>query len=901
MYKFLKNWISFLFILVFLSITSKSEASHLLGSEFTYEHIAGDTFLLKLKVYRDCHGINITASPFVVTPKGKSATNYSGKIYGGKDITPVCKTACTPCFDSSICSEGIGIKEYFIEAIVVLPECEYTISWEQCCRPGDITTGASGQNYYTEMTLNKCISGITSSPEFITKPYILGCINQCTTVLQGAVGSMGDSLSYKFGEPMGGATVPVTYNSGYSNEAPFKYKGYPNKNATYNYPNCNGVHINPNTGELNFKATDTDLTVMVILVEQWRKDISGTYQKVSTIRKDAVLYLVNCPPNEQPMISGIDSSNVTEIHICAKDTSEFIVYVKDDPKDTVTIKLTGNIPANALKLSQTQQQNVTFKWAPEEKHVRALPFWFVVRAEDNVCPVPSYLEKSFKVYVHSALTDINLSKKQVQCEDKYTFTSGISNKKGLYLQWKINDSIVSTDTALTYTFTKPGKYNIMLEVDNGNCSKSASDSVFVKEKLYINKNFTNTICKGDTLSLEAFAAHTYNWKPANYVSSNIGSTIKVFPDKTTTFYLSGKDTVTNCTKTDSVTIIVDTTCVWPGDANLDKTADYLDILDIALGYSASGIPRVNGSTDWLPQASKNWSQTLFSGINHKHLDTNGDSVIDTKDTLAIAKNYGKTHLKNEEPQLTGNPNDPPLFFQFDKKYYVAGETVKASLYLGNEDKPVKDIYGLGLKHFFAHPYMQTGTYNFTWNCDLLCGAKDNFQLYRQFNDKGTGEGSMIRTDKMTTSKPFGKIADIEFVLKDSTFSYPQTGANISLEILKSKLLDMNGNEIPVYTEAKEVKVYRSQQDVVGIKADVNANKLAIKVYPNPAKNIVYIDGGENRLKEVQIINMLGETVAAVYVKSSNATILTTALPAGIYFVRIQSANTFVQQKLVITR
>jgi hypothetical protein len=357
-----------------------------------------------------------------------------------------------------------------------------------------------------------------------------------------------------------------------------------------------------------------------------------------------------------------------------------------------------------------------------------------------------------------------------------------------------------------------------------------------------------------------------------------------------------------CPQTDTVYITVDSTCVWPGDANLDKTADYLDILDIALGYAATGTPRINASTDWKPQLSKDWSNTLSSGINYKHLDANGDSVIDTDDTIAVAKNYGKTHLKNEEPQLAGNSNDPPLYFQFNKNYYLAGDTVKATLYLGSADKPVKDVYGLGLKHFFANPYMESNSYKFNWDCEMLCGAKDNFQLYRQFNDKNIGEGSIIRTDKLTTNNPFGKVAEMQFVLKDSTFNYPKSGINISLQIIKSKLIDVFGNEIPVYTKADSVKVYRSQNDVVGIIESTNISKADIKIYPNPANNLVYIDGGTKRLEDISIINILGETVATINnVQTSKTSINMQNLPSGIYFVRVKAGANFNQYKLVISR
>ncbi|MGZ5245039.1 MAG: T9SS type A sorting domain-containing protein, partial [Bacteroidia bacterium] len=408
------------------------------------------------------------------------------------------------------------------------------------------------------------------------------------------------------------------------------------------------------------------------------------------------------------------------------------------------------------------------------------------------------------------------------------------------------------------------------------------------------------ICKGDSTKLAITGNSAfYKWKKTAGIKDTTSASPFVSPTTTTTYYVTGYDSF-GCFAKDSVTVNVDTSCVWPGDANRDKTADYLDILDIALGYSTVGTPRINGSVYWGPQLSLDWSNSLSSGINYKHLDTNGDSIIDANDTFAVAHNYGKKHLKNEEPQLTGNPNDPPLYFQFDKKYYLAGDTVKAALYVGSADKPVNNVYGLGMKHFFANPYMQSNSYSFSWNCEMLCGAKDNFQLYRQFNDKGTGEGSIIRTDKLTTSKPFGKVADMEFILKDSTFSYPSGGTNISIDILKSKLIDMNGNEIPVYTKSDIVKIYRTQNDVVGMKENHNL-KSEINIYPNPANNLVYIDGGEQRFNEITMVNLLGETVAFSNLQTSKTCINIAHLSAGIYFIRVRSGNQFSQHKLVITR
>lgn len=112
---------------------------------------------------------------------------------------------------------------------------------------------------------------------------------------------------------------------------------------------------------------------------------------------------------------------------------------------------------------------------------------------------------------------------------------------------------------------------------------------------------------------------------------------------------------------------------------------------------------------------------------------------------------------------------------------------------------------------------------------------------------------------------------------------------------------MNGNEIPVYTEANAVKVYRSQKDVVGIHENKGVNKAVITIYPNPAKDLVYIEASGQMFNEISILNVLGETVLKHTQTTANTSLHVAHLKAGIYFIRVKTGNHFSQHKLVIAR
>lgn len=75
----------------------------------------------------------------------------------------------------------------------------------------------------------------------------------------------------------------------------------------------------------------------------------------------------------------------------------------------------------------------------------------------------------------------------------------------------------------------------------------------------------------------------------------------------------------------------------------------------------------------------------------------------------------------------------------------------------------------------------------------------------------------------------------------------------------------------------------------------SANTDALEIYPNPAHNNLTIKAAQN-ISNIQIVNMLGQTVMAAGPANEQSTQMDiTSLPAGVYFVKVTTADT---QKLV---
>src|SRR5215212_5985341 len=118
-------------------------ATHILGAEIYYTHAVADSFDVTLKVYRDCNGISLSNSPV----KFVSACDTFYEVLSLISVRDV--TGINPkCSLSSKCSGSYayGVEEHVFKRRIRLPVnnctvggnpakgCNYTLSWELCCR-----------------------------------------------------------------------------------------------------------------------------------------------------------------------------------------------------------------------------------------------------------------------------------------------------------------------------------------------------------------------------------------------------------------------------------------------------------------------------------------------------------------------------------------------------------------------------------------------------------------------------------------------------------------------------------------------------------------------------------------------------------------------------------------------
>ena len=159
-----------------------------------------------------------------------------------------------------------------------------------------------------------------------------------------------------------------------------------------------GFFLDPETGDMIFTPTDcSEVGVVAIQVNEWRKDTSGVYKLVGITRRDIQVWVENCDKNNPPVLLGPYAYSV-----CEGDKLCFDIRSKDDPvvvpppgvsqtPDTTQLSWNKGIPGATFKIKdpKVRERVGQFCWEPQIGQASSLPYTFTVTAKDQACPRPA--------------------------------------------------------------------------------------------------------------------------------------------------------------------------------------------------------------------------------------------------------------------------------------------------------------------------------------------------------------------------------------------------------------------------------------------------------------------------------------------------------------------------------
>ena len=408
-------------------------------------------------------------------------------------------------------------------------------------------------------------------------------------------------------------------------------------------------------------------------------------------------------------------------------------------------------------------------------------------------------------------------------------------------------------------------------------------------------------CRGDSLKFKDSSTYTgtdsittWAWNFGDGNTSSLQNPIHQYFHGgifTTTLVVTtlsgGKDTATS-------SISIDSTCVWPGDINYDKVVDVHDILPIGVEYGTTGYPRPNASIKWVGQPSKDWGDTIFYGVDYKHGDCNGDSIINGSDTTAILANYSLTHYK-KAGMYKGGPNDPVLSLQFSKDSFAAGDTAMVDILLGTSAVPANDVYGFAFSLNMNPKLIDTNSLTINFANTWFTPDAKYISITKQFKGDGRIDMGITRIDKIPKSG-YGKIATMAIVIVDNIAGKRFVKQTLPLMFDNAQIVNEHLHDIPFSANNDSVIVYQFK---TGIDENEYVNEN-IHVYPNPAKDQINIETKEMNILSVKISDVLGKQLSFVKINGqSNCTLSTQNLKNGVYILEINTTKGTNKMRLMI--
>ncbi|MEM7368016.1 MAG: T9SS type A sorting domain-containing protein [Bacteroidota bacterium] len=333
--------------------------------------------------------------------------------------------------------------------------------------------------------------------------------------------------------------------------------------------------------------------------------------------------------------------------------------------------------------------------------------------------------------------------------------------------------------------------------------------------------------------------------------------------------------------------------VWPGDANYDLIANYNDLLSIGIGFGSTGAVRPNASINWIGQVANNWADTLLNGTNYKHIDCNGDGVINIQDTLAINLNYGLTHNKRDGDEKNG----PLLYTEFVGDTIMAGDTVDVIINLGTDQEPAVDLYGIAFTLQYDSSLVEPNSISVSYdNSWLGTYGSDMIAMSKNFPLDESMDFGLTRINHLDTTD-FGEIARLSIIMIDDLTAKTLLSEVLTITPVSYQAISSDESSIDLSLGADSIVIVQEEEtDPTAI--DPSLNALAT-IYPNPVQDELMIQLTGIQGEGIEIRNALGQSLYRQQVRFVEKKINLSEFPDGLYLLEILTERGKIIKKILV--
>lgn len=286
--------------------------------------------------------------------------------------------------------------------------------------------------------------------------------------------------------------------------------------------------------------------------------------------------------------------------------------------------------------------------------------------------------------------------------------------------------------------------------------------------------------------------------------------------------------------------------VWPGDINYDGIVNMDDLMVLGITTGATGPERNDQSIGWYPHYVTDWADTVVTGVNFKHADTDGNGTVDLADTLAIITNYDSTHASTGKAawinglQILTDENG----VIFEQGYVVV------PLIFGTEQIPATDLYGMSFSMEFDPQIIESGSIRINFSDSWIGNpGNDMLALSVDHSTQSIIDFGITRLNHQSVTG-HGFLGTLSFNLDPET-SGNWNSMDISLAISNIKAhtymlepLAVSGSELLIHIENQITSI-----DETG--------KMGIVITPNPVKDNMLVINSESIIQRIMLFNLNG--------------------------------------------
>lgn len=336
-------------------------------------------------------------------------------------------------------------------------------------------------------------------------------------------------------------------------------------------------------------------------------------------------------------------------------------------------------------------------------------------------------------------------------------------------------------------------------------------------------------------------------------------------------------------------------CVWAGDTDLDGRVNVRDILPIAYALGVGGGPRTDiNYGKWEGQSAEDWALVTSRGINYKHIDADGDGIIDVADAALITSHYSDVHTLVPTDLL--DLKKYPLSLIPHSTNVDSGDLLVVDIVLGNANFPVEDLQGFALGFNINPGFSDSSSLVIDFLNDSWFSSNGPTLEMSVTPRDGRVEAAFGKANGFNANG-YGVVGQLSFIVEDEAEGLRE---NVYAQTRQIKI----STEDQIITDGAG-RSFRLPAAQTSVTLHLDRDQQALKAsdliaYPNPVDSDLrlHLNGGRT-FSKVNVYDLMGSLIISDHVGETNGySIDVSYLPPSVYVVEVVTEDGAVASKFV---